>query len=113
MIITDGIHLISDESIEELHKFAKKLGLKRSWFQDHKKHPHYDLTSIRMKEKAIKMGCVFIGSRDLVRLNRGRGNRGQTRGTRERAPVSDPRGRNRGVCGSCPSFVIIDEDLKE
>jgi len=35
-------HLFAD-SVEELHKFAKKLNLKRHWFQDRKNFPHYDI----------------------------------------------------------------------
>lgn len=45
MIYTDGIHIISDTSINELHNFAKLMKFKKSWFQNNKKHPHYDLTT--------------------------------------------------------------------
>lgn len=38
-------HLWTDGDIEELHKFAQKIGLKRSWFQDKKNFPHYDLVA--------------------------------------------------------------------
>lgn len=38
----DGIHLISDCDLGELHQFAKRVGLKREWFQD-KRVPHYDV----------------------------------------------------------------------
>jgi hypothetical protein len=51
-------HLIAD-SLNELHEFALKLGLKKEWFQDHKKHPHYDLTE-GMRKKAIQLGAIEI-----------------------------------------------------
>jgi len=60
MIITDEIHLTSTESLEELHKFAQSIGLKREWFQDHKKYPHYDLTTKRMSNKAIRYGATRL-----------------------------------------------------
>jgi len=49
-------HLWAD-SLEELHEFADKIGMKRSWFQDHKRLPHYDLVPIR-RAKALEMGAV-------------------------------------------------------
>ncbi len=40
---TDSTHLVSD-SIQELHEFAAKIGLKRHYYEGvKKKHPHYDL----------------------------------------------------------------------
>ena len=68
-IYTDGIHLISDKSINELHRFARKIGLKPKWFQNHPKHPHYDLTTNRAKDRAINKGAIEITSRELVKIN--------------------------------------------
>jgi hypothetical protein len=43
MIYTDGTHLVAD-TLPELHKFAKEIGLNRCYFEGVKKgHPHYDL----------------------------------------------------------------------
>jgi len=64
MVYTDGVHLKAD-SINELHKFASKIGLKREWFQDHR-HQHYDLTSNKMRERAIKMGAILVTSKELI-----------------------------------------------
>ncbi len=48
-------HLTAD-TLDELHEFAvRKLGLKRSWFQDGR-HPHYDLTE-GMRWKALRLGA--------------------------------------------------------
>lgn len=48
-------HLYAD-SVEELHRFAESLGLKRSWFQDRPRFPHYDLTASKRK-LALKKGA--------------------------------------------------------
>lgn len=56
----EGCHLLAD-TIEELHSFAEKIGMKRSWFQnpDHAL-PHYDLTRGK-RLQAIKLGAIEIG----------------------------------------------------
>jgi hypothetical protein len=49
-------HLVAD-TLEELHEFAKLLGLKRSWYQYSASYPHYDITvSVRMK--ALELGAL-------------------------------------------------------
>ena len=53
-------HLLADTE-EELHEMARKLKLKRSWFQD-KSVPHYDLVANKRRE-AIKAGAVELDSR--------------------------------------------------
>lgn len=67
-IYTDNIHLITDqENQEELHAFAKKMGLKREWFQDsNPAHPHYDLTTKRAANRAIRHGAKMISPQELV-----------------------------------------------
>ncbi|AXH67842.1 hypothetical protein J4T99_gp036 [Mycobacterium phage Bromden] len=64
-------HLMADTDAE-LHAFAFKLGLRRSWAQ----YPgtwksHYDVTDTKRRE-AIKLGAVEIGymSAESVRLLR-------------------------------------------
>lgn len=56
-------HLLAD-TIQELHSFAKRLGLRREWFQDQAKYPHYDLTS-QMREKAVHLGAVEADNRTI------------------------------------------------
>lgn len=60
-------HLTAD-TVEELHAFAGRLGLRRVWFQNGRV-PHYDLT-MRKRERALELGAVFIPARDqaLARL---------------------------------------------
>ncbi|MDZ4042892.1 MAG: DUF4031 domain-containing protein [Eubacteriales bacterium] len=65
-------HLMSDQSIDELHAFAQDIGLRREWFQD-KVIPHYDLTSERMRTKAQAAGARLVTERDTVRLWRSPG----------------------------------------
>ena len=37
-------HMFSDsDDLDELHAMARKIGLRRGWFQPHKSLPHYDL----------------------------------------------------------------------
>ena len=73
MILTDKIgHLVSDESLEELHTFARRLGLRREWFQGEKnghprRTPHYDLTTARMRLRAVAAGAIVVSSKKLVR----------------------------------------------
>jgi len=54
-------HLYSDDDDAELHAFATRLGMKRSWFQDGgTPTSHYDVTDT-MRAKAIELGAVPIG----------------------------------------------------
>lgn len=65
MIYMDGVHLVTDGDLEKLHQFAAEIGLKREWFQD-KKHPHYDLLSRNMRQKANRAGAKKVDSKALV-----------------------------------------------
>ena len=44
-----------DAGIEELHEFAGRLKLKRTWFRSH--IPHYDLT-LRKRGEALAAGAI-------------------------------------------------------
>lgn len=67
-------HMTAD-SLEELHEFASKLGLKRSWFQARSTMPHYDLTENK-REQALKLGAVFKSARaQAIERMRARGMR--------------------------------------
>ena len=58
-------HMVSDESLEELHEFAATIGLKRKAFQGVSR-PHYDLRPSK-RRLAVSMGAEEVGMRDLVR----------------------------------------------
>lgn len=57
-------HLVAD-SLDELHQFAKSLGLKRTWFQAHASLPHYDVT-IEVRIVALSRGAVAADRRTLI-----------------------------------------------
>ena len=58
-------HMTAD-TLEELHSFAGKLQLRRSWYQAHEHFPHYDLTA-RRRAAAVLAGAVEVRARDYVR----------------------------------------------
>jgi hypothetical protein len=64
-------HLTTDGSMDELHAFAKRLGMRRSWFQEHPVMPHYDLVPSR-RSRALVLGAVFVPAREQARRRRQR-----------------------------------------
>jgi len=77
-------HLFAD-TLDELHAFAAKLGLKHAWFQGGR-FPHYDLTP-GMRTKAVAKGAVELDRRAAVMMWRARG---WTRGRPAAALTSAP-----------------------
>ena len=67
-------HLISDSSYDELHEFARGLGIPRRGFQG----DHYDVPS-GLREAAILGGAEAVDSRELVRRLRESGLRAPRR----------------------------------
>ncbi len=77
MIITDGTHLVSDSSEDELHIFAKeKLAFKPEWYQVPKSRPanshehwhrHYDLTTPKAVTRALAAGAQKVTGFELLR----------------------------------------------
>ncbi len=60
-------HMLADTE-EELHVFAKRLGLKREWHQKPGRYDnHYDLTASK-RETAIAMGAIPIDRKRLVQI---------------------------------------------
>jgi len=57
-------HMYADD-VKELHKLAKKIGLKREWFQN-KTLPHYDLTEGK-RWQAVKHGAIEKDFKHMVR----------------------------------------------
>ena len=60
-------HLTTDGDAEEVHAFALRLGLKRRWYQNHARHPHYDVTSQFLRKRAVTMGANLVQPKELVR----------------------------------------------
>ncbi len=60
-------HMISDDGLESLHRFAYQLGIPRFAFQDHPRHPHYDLSPER-RAQAVALGAVEVSTRKLAEI---------------------------------------------
>ncbi len=65
-------HMITDGEIEELHAFAERLGIQLRRFQDHPRHPHYDLMPAS-RDLALALGAVPVTTSQLNRLIDSRG----------------------------------------
>ncbi len=59
-------HMTAD-TVEELHAFAKKIGMQRSWFQDKPRHFHYDLVPSR-RALAVAAGAVELDIRAYAEM---------------------------------------------
>lgn len=57
---------VTKENLLALHNFAKKIGLKKQWFQNNTKSlPHYDLVPTK-RELAIKNGAKSVEDKELI-----------------------------------------------
>jgi hypothetical protein len=65
-------HLTTDETLDALHAFAARIGMRRQWFQDHPYAPHYDLVPER-RELALQLGAVYVNAVQQGRMRRARG----------------------------------------
>lgn len=55
----------AESDLEELHQFAQRIGLRREWFQDKPRVPHYDL-ALTKRRKAIQRGAVVVDSITMI-----------------------------------------------
>lgn len=64
-IYTDGVHVVSDVSLDELHRYAERvLNLGRHWF--HKgRWPHYDLPKTSRGQCKFPRGSRLPGARTI------------------------------------------------
>ena len=60
---------LSADTLDELHDFAAKIGMKRAWFQDHKLLPHYDLTPAR-RIVAVRLGATQKNALESAKRHR-------------------------------------------
>lgn len=63
-------HMLADTD-EELHAFAKRIGMRREWFQNQGRYPHYDISQTK-RVLAVKLGAIEISDRQVVELMRGK-----------------------------------------
>jgi len=57
-------HMVTDGELEELHRFAKKLGL-REWMFQPLPLPHYDLTREK-RYQAVLLGAFEVSGKELL-----------------------------------------------
>jgi len=60
-------HMLAD-TIEELHRAAQALGMRREWFQP-MSFPHYDLSK-STRRQAVALGALEIERREVAELMR-------------------------------------------
>ncbi len=61
-------HMTADTE-DELHYMARRLELKREWFQNDGRHAHYDISKDR-RGKALAYGATAISSKQLAVIAR-------------------------------------------
>jgi hypothetical protein len=63
-------HLLADD-VDELHRFAAGLGVKRSTYQGPPRTatPHYDITAFE-RDRAIRLGAIPSSREEIVRVRR-------------------------------------------
>ncbi|MCJ7527469.1 MAG: DUF4031 domain-containing protein [Methyloceanibacter sp.] len=64
-ILTDGLHLVSNSSLDELHEFAASIGLKRCWYR----RGHYDLFGNKLSV-AVAHGAKTVHPRECAKARR-------------------------------------------
>lgn len=90
---------MSDESFDELHAFAQRLGKRRLTFQG----DHYDIDTVD-RQRAIELGAEPIDSRELVRRLRAADlRRRDAKPTWQRLAFA-PRGQSLDVAARLVSF---------
>jgi hypothetical protein len=56
-------HLLGSD-LDELHALAAAIGLRRAWFQDRRRFPHYDVDS-EYRLRALAAGAIAITDRRI------------------------------------------------
>jgi hypothetical protein len=75
---THWCHMVSDDSFEELHAFARRLGIPDRGFD----RDHYDLPP-HVRERAVALGAEEVTTGELlVRMSGPRGERARRRRSR-------------------------------
>jgi hypothetical protein len=65
-------HMFSDQAdLAELHDLASRIPMRRTWFQQHRIAPHYDLTASR-RNAALLLGAIAVDRMEAVRIWRAR-----------------------------------------
>lgn len=56
-------------TVENLHRMAEDLGIKRCWFHRGSKHPHYDIPKRRIEE--VRAKCTVVSPREVLKIMKG------------------------------------------
>lgn len=56
-------------TIENLHKMAQELNIKKCWFHNSLNHQHYDIPKRRIDEITAK--CNLVSPRDILQIMKG------------------------------------------
>lgn len=59
-------HMVAD-SLNELHNMARRIGVKRKWFQNKPGKPHYDIC-ISKRKLAIDFGALPVDGREIIKI---------------------------------------------
>jgi len=60
---------MSADSLEELHSFWQKHNINKCWFDNHPKHPHYDITEIQ-RTHILENGAIAVTSKELLLVSK-------------------------------------------
>lgn len=68
--VSHSCHMFADNR-DELHAFAKKIGLKKAYFHYRGATSHYDLT-VTKRQLAMAQGAAEVGTKSILRTLRRR-----------------------------------------
>jgi len=73
MIYSDGVHLISDKSLEELKDFCRYIGIHDCWYHTGSKFEHYDIPNrMRLAFFTENPEVIKISPREVVKILKAR-----------------------------------------
>lgn len=61
-------HMWSDD-LDALHRMAKRIGMRREWFQNKPGFPHYDLVFSR-RQTALSLGAVEMSLNEWIKTQK-------------------------------------------
>jgi hypothetical protein len=98
-------HLATDGDVQELHDFAKKIGLKKNYFQENSHYPQYDITE-RKRELAVKNGAKSVRSKELALILGRKVDKKQDKGETQKL-----RDENANLVNRCSSLEKSNDEL--
>lgn len=98
-------------NIEDLHRFAQEIGMRREWFQDPRTSskiswPHYDISAQR-RQLALERGAIAVGRHQTIAMSRVAINR--YFGTEGTDQAIDPLGLHRRI--NSPAIDRVEQWL--